>query len=62
MYIIISLPIIVSSYNNVIWICNCKINYIILYVNFHILLTLKAPITTAADDKFLDIFPNFRQK
>ena len=25
-------------------------------------LTLKAPITTAADDKFCDIFPNFRQK
>ena len=25
-------------------------------------LTLKAPITTAADDKFWDIFPNFRQK
>ena len=24
--------------------------------------TLKAPITTAADDKFCDIFPNFRQK
>ena len=25
-------------------------------------LTLKAPNTTAADDKFCDIFPNFRQK
>ena len=25
-------------------------------------LTLKAPITTAADDKFCDIFPNFRIK
>ena len=25
-------------------------------------LTLKAPITTAADYKFCDIFPNFRQK
>ena len=24
--------------------------------------TLKVPITTAADDKFCDIFPNFRQK
>ena len=24
-------------------------------------LTLKAPITTAADDKFRDIFPNFQQ-
>ena len=24
--------------------------------------TLKAPITTAADDKFCDIFPNFRKK
>ena len=29
--------------------------------NFY-LLTLKAPITTAADDKFFDIFPNFRKK
>ena len=26
------------------------------------LLTLKAPITTAADDKFCVIFPNFRKK
>ena len=25
-------------------------------------LTLKAPITIAADDKFWDIFPNFQQK
>ena len=25
-------------------------------------LTLKAPIMTAADDKFCDIFPNFRKK
>ena len=25
-------------------------------------LTLKAPITTAADDKFRDIFPCFRKK
>ena len=25
-------------------------------------LTLKAPITTAADDKFCDIFPSFQQK
>ena len=25
-------------------------------------LTLKAPIRTAADDKFVDIFPNFRKK
>ena len=25
-------------------------------------LTLKAPITTAADDKFCKIFPNFRKK
>ena len=24
--------------------------------------TLKAPITTAADDKFIDIFPNYRKK
>ena len=31
---------------------------------FHLspILTLKAPIRTAADDKFCDIFPNFRQK
>ena len=27
-----------------------------------LILTLKAPITTAADDKFCDIFPNFRRK
>ena len=26
------------------------------------MLTLKAPITTAADNKFCNIFPNFRQK
>ena len=26
------------------------------------LLTLKAPITTAADDKFCEIFPNFQKK
>ena len=26
------------------------------------ILTLKAPITTAADDKFCDIFPDFQQK
>ena len=25
-------------------------------------LTLKVPITTAADDKFFEIFPNFRKK
>ena len=25
-------------------------------------LTIKATITTAADDKFCDIFPSFRQK
>ena len=25
-------------------------------------LTLKAPITTAADDSFCNIFPNFRKK
>ena len=28
----------------------------------HLELTLKAPITTAADDKFCDIFSNFRKK
>ena len=27
-----------------------------------ILLALKAPITTAADNKFWNIFPNFRKK
>ena len=27
-----------------------------------LLLALKVPITTAADGKFCDIFPNFRQK
>ena len=26
------------------------------------ILTLKAPFTTAADDKFCGIFPNFRKK
>ena len=26
------------------------------------ILTIKVTITTAADDKFCDIFPNFRQK
>ena len=31
-------------------------------LSFLEMLTLKAPITTAADDKFCDIFPNFRQK
>ena len=29
---------------------------------FVALFGLKVPITTAADDKFWDIFPNFRQK
>ena len=29
---------------------------------FFFKLTLKAPITTAADNKFCDIFPHFRQK
>ena len=31
-------------------------------LNWEIEVTLKAPITTAADDKFCDIFPCFRQK
>ena len=30
--------------------------------NIIIQLALKAPITTAADDKLCDIFPNFRKK
>ena len=29
--------------------------------NVQTTLTLKGPIKTAADDKFCDIFPNFRQ-
>ena len=29
---------------------------------YHLVITPKAPITTAADDKFCDIFTNFRQK
>ena len=29
------------------------------YALVYTMLTLKAPITTAADDKFCDIFPNF---
>ena len=32
------------------------------WVNDMNTLSLKAPITTAADDKFCDTFPNFRQK
>ena len=35
------------------------IHFISLF--FFIFLNLKAPITTAADDKFCDIFLNFRQ-
>ena len=31
-------------------------------IKMHTKLTLKASITTAADDKFCDIFPNFRKK
>ena len=27
-----------------------------------LILTLKAPITTAADDKYCDFFPDFRKK
>ena len=30
--------------------------------NMFSLLTLKGPITTAADDKFCDIFPSFKKK
>ena len=38
--------------------------HIIFALRFYCIefLTLKAPITTAADDKFCEIFPNFRQK
>ena len=31
-------------------------------VTWVLILTLKATITTAADDKFCDIFPNFHKK
>ena len=33
-----------------------------ILVNHDCLLTLKAPITTAAEDKFGEIFPNFGKK
>ena len=36
-----------------------RLRQVLLYKWF---LTLKAPITTAAGDKFCDIFPSFRQK
>ena len=32
------------------------------FIHQYRMLTFKAPITTAADDEFWDIFPNFRQK
>ena len=41
-------------------IAECSKGSILQYVRPS--LTLKAPITTAADDKFSDLFPNFRQK
>ena len=41
---------------------HCKYLYEKMSAHNHLLLTLKAPIKTAADDKFCDIFPNFRQK
>ena len=34
----------------------------VIYAFINSVLTLKAPITTAADDKFCDVFPNFRKK
>ena len=34
----------------------------IYYPTFPALLALKTPITTAADNKFCNIFPNFRKK
>ena len=33
-----------------------------LQQKFSVVLTLKAPITTAADNKFWVIYPNFQQK
>ena len=39
---------------------NLKDTRVLSYDTQH--LTLKAPITTAADDKFCDIFFNFRKK
>ena len=40
----------------------CKRPYILIEQMIGISLALKAPITTAADYKFCDIIPNFRQK
>ena len=34
----------------------------ILYAGTVLMLTLKAPITTAADNTFCDNFPNFRKR
>ena len=42
--------------------CSYIIENSFMYVRIYLLLTLKAPITTAADDKFFNIFPNFRKK
>ena len=44
----------------------CRFLWALLFLTcanlIEIMLTLKAPITTAADDKFCDIFTNFLQK
>ena len=41
-----------------------KLTFVIQLRHAHLdqILTLKAPMTTAADDKFCKIFPNFREK
>ena len=42
------------------------LKHVFLYINIRQVLrkmiTLKEPILTAADDKFFNIFPNFRKK
>ena len=44
---------------NVFW---CKSKQFFWQISPNIFLTIKAPITTAADNKFSDIFPNLRKK
>ena len=43
-------------------ICTISLKSSVLAYIKHGILTLKAPIPTAADDKFCDIFSNFRKK
>ena len=46
--------------------CHRNEDALTIYLTFLLveqsILTLKAPITTAADDIFFNIFPNFRKK